>query len=1503
MTLEGTIAGLRYRRSRRSDAAPLARMMELGDAIGGGLPTPGVFRVFTERDFALLIETAMICVTAVRDVPSSEAAATATDKTEEVVAGFISLDDVPPNHSISGGAGQNSGDSNTQESVRAQMAAYIPIKKQEGPVTQANSLWLRMLLSPESAFLNSSTNCAPTGLSATGSKTLSGKTALSYSTPEITMDLLRVTLGSLSGVEHVFLSLGGPFACLSEIPGLSKLPSTVASSSTSSTTASVFHLGRAAVLPPLTMRQGRVEDYDDAVTLLVAGGPGIITRLPPQFYLEELLQAQDAQHKVIVAEDSVTHEVVGLACVRQLNLEEQQYLARFYNTDMLERLKPMNVDGSETAAAPAAPYHDSRAPSCTASIFFLYFNPHFEHSAYQLLPYIFLQFPLCDYAALQCTHAQRLPEPMVLQRFQYMPLRRYQPHNVRGEVTPPPDALWVCPRVSLEAEAGMQAQVAPLFGPAGAELWAAVMAQFGAPHAAPAAGSGVHAVLHQQQQKQQLRRNSTSTTAGGAGSILPGCSMELLSALREDLGIEASHEKTRQAAGPVPIGAVFALSWGLPAASSSPSSTAGRTVVGVLSVQPLSVGEMYALRANYDLDRFLSFNTAGSYDYTATDIFISAGEGPLRYRSAELPGLAVRFAYIRPAFRHHLKFFLREVLRQTRTEVLLNLTSVDASLCQTALLAFTYAPPRRVVEVEGTTTASKTITNNYAGGIDEDGDSEKSTIRIPEVNDVTPALARDKTASNAAAAAAGKEKEKDDERGNAANLALSSLFFTTRRLLSDERVRVHPRLVVVGASATALSMLYELFRVPYVELLNVTLIATDGIPPHPNQTIGDSVIARSRQQQIWQADTMGLLEREYMRLRLGDGINTTASLSIGANVVRVVQGTLIDIDTNLKYVQLENGVYEPYDHLILATGRQYIVPPAIRALQQQEARSTLDGVMALSGVLAEDKLRHALSELNQSNATSIANVVVYGSGLDAIATLSTMISVGFPAQRLVLCRPQPDGSSGVSSGGVFRDAACADAAMALFRVMGVTVLDGYGVSRLEFDDELLSSVMLASLSFERKAGDAVELPCSMIVCLEDKDIDHSVLSALTKRSIVFDGRVIVGTAYETSQPDVMAAGPVAMFSRRYGATESFETYSARDVGRDVAHVLLGRLGLEEFRRGGHDTHRSTLSETHPSTPDAKEDTLNGATATPNTTSSPSSSAASPQAADAAAAAAAHAPLPFYPSPVTRRVRMPCNYHYFSAVRGAAQFEPKDCIRLEYASTDMPAISLDDVPNTVTVSHGCGDDGEERALREMLIIFIHRRHRTVDGVVYFGNGTPPVHNYRALIGLPESLFHLEFRFNEALAKGGSSSSAGDSEEKSSASLDATTQRAGGGCGVLTAPIRNHRLDLVAYLRLPLFHPLLCEHFTTFFAQLRREVETVEEVNAERERVLREAQASGKLTPEDAAAQVAALTDTKTAFRYKVQLALLKYLHEGKDRRPQSMYLPGIERQVAMQRNAG
>lgn len=1411
MHLKSAFPNVYFRRTRRSDAPALADLMKLYDVTDGGIPTPGVFGAAAVAHFRAIIETSLLTLTAVQTIPEKKrkaagqqslassmksydaqlTAATSSEEEEESseaeerMVGFIALSDIPT----------------LDVSTMSTLLQVNIWSNATLSMTPQSTVWLRMLLAPPSAaFLAADEVVRGRGGCCAALKRGNSSVNASYTAVEMASELFRLSLGSLSGVEHVLALVGASYSCLKATggelittPNLSPAPPY-----------SLWHWDRSALIAPLLLRRGRIEDYDDIVALLVAGGPGIITVLPRDLYMEEVLQDQDHIHKVVVVEHTITHEVLGVACLRQVTLEEQNQMARLYEADSLQRFRPI----SHTLLPEVVPrksdagghpeildeLDDLESHNRLSSIFqidFLYFNPDYDGGAYQLLPYLFDQYPSCEYATLLLRHTI-LPEPLLLECFEYMPLRCYQPHNIRGELVPAPDGLWVCSRFAI-----------------------------GRVHVETANASAV------------LQRKITTHLLTTNDPMLD-TSVEAVEILQMDLREDAPS-----------TAAVFALVW---------SET--KVPVGVVSVTPLSVAEVYALRANYDLDRFIDFYAKGGFDYTATDISLTAEAGPLKYRTTEMAAVVVRAAFIRTAFKSHAKFLLREVLRLCSAEVVLTLTNPEAVAVHTLLSTLTMAPPRRVVENYGPLRSS-----GGAVGAAVDGNPGDLTPLKPSTNDI----------SNGSASSAAPPFTLAESEGFASlrSSALGSVFFTTRRYLGDERVRVHGRIVVVGASATTLSMLYQLLSVPYLQFSNLVLISTDGMPSHPNQV-----------PQQWEVDTMDLLEREYMRL-----------LFQNKNSVRVVRGAMVDIHTSLKFVQVDNGTYEPYDQLILATGRQYIIPPKLRALQQQDSRQSYNGIIALSGELAEERLRYALLEMEQSTNGMIANVVIYGSGLDAYAAISSMVSLGFPAQRLVLCRPQEKSP--------FADEACADAILALFRRMGISVLDGYEVSRLEYDEDSLSSVMLASSSPEGKSGDAVELPCSLIVCQEEQDIDGSVLSALTKRSIVFDGRVIVGNEYQTSDPSILAAGPVAMFTRRFGETENFDAFASRDVGRDVAHVILGKIGIVEFMCsmdtttafGGNGSPDSPTGATITDTLYAKVLQESGSAVALSRRRRQRSKG---EQRNSASVSGGEYPtyvstnlqdcLPVYQSPVARRLRLPCGYQYFSALQ-RSDFDPTKCIRLDSSTADMSTVPFEDVNNAQ--SGGQLPVGT----REMLVVYVNEETRHIEAILYIGNGLVEVHNYLALVGLPESLLHLRYRYDEALVADAS----GGTDTATLPSTMTTTP-------CLTVPPCCGRLHMISYLRLSHLQHVFSDKFLRFFAALREMARKEEQAVAVRTILLKERELRGTLSHAEVNTYVASLTDAKKELRHHVQLVLLKFLHEQKDCRSQEMYLPSIVKAMSARPSA-
>jgi hypothetical protein len=105
----------------------------------------------------------------------------------------------------------------------------------------------------------------------------------------------------------------------------------------------------------------------------------------------------------------------------------------------------------------------------------------------------------------------------------------------------------------------------------------------------------------------------------------------------------------------------------------------------------------------------------------------------------------------------------------------------------------------------------------------------------------------------------------------------------------------------------------------------------------------------------------------------------------------------------------------------------------------------------------------------------------------------------------------------------------------------------------------------------------------MLIYADEKDIDAHVLSALNKRSIVFDGRVIVESTYRTTDRDIYAAGPLAMFSRRFGPSQDFDIYNAQEVGDCLSETILGVLGIDEFAQFAEteEADRTVVSRNNP----------------------------------------------------------------------------------------------------------------------------------------------------------------------------------------------------------------------------------------------------------------------------------------------------------------------------------
>jgi hypothetical protein len=461
----------------------------------------------------------------------------------------------------------------------------------------------------------------------------------------------------------------------------------------------IYAVGRGEVIPELDLRVGVVEDYDDLIPMLNAGN-GIVTPVPEDLFLEELLQNQDERHAVIVAEDRATRRVVGLMCLRA-TYDEQQHAVKQYATDHFAKLKPM---------LPQSTHKGQQTGHNLVHIAFFFLNPAYENCAKQFVPRAFEAFPFAEYAMMYLPHAA--PVHPVLHDFAYIPIKKLQPSNVQGERLPLPEGMYLCCRYALEP---------------------VVVSRVQAAHE-----SAVTKMMTSQSELSQDQSEATCvafTQSVPVGNVAP-----------EDLPYRS-----------------FVLTW-------------RDTVIGVAVAKPCTIDEMYALRANFDVAQFVDFDPDGDNNYSASDIAADPLDAPLTYHRDTMPGLVLKYVYVKPPFRARIRFFLREVLRFSGGEVLLYPATTSTEVYQPMLAELVLAPPRRVLE-------------------------------FPQQE---PAEAADVE-------------------------ALMVLHFTTRKLLSDEKTQINARIVVVGSGTTGLAFIYSLLQLPYLHFSNIALISQDGMPEHPQQ--------------------------------------------------------------------------------------------------------------------------------------------------------------------------------------------------------------------------------------------------------------------------------------------------------------------------------------------------------------------------------------------------------------------------------------------------------------------------------------------------------------------------------------------------------------------------------------------------------------------------------------------------------------------------------------------
>ena len=196
-----------------------------------------------------------------------------------------------------------------------------------------------------------------------------------------------------------------------------------------------------------------------------------------------------------------------------------------------------------------------------------------------------------------------------------------------------------------------------------------------------------------------------------------------------------------------------------------------------------------------------------------------------------------------------------------------------------------------------------------------------------------------------------------------------ALFAFTNRIAAAPRVAVNARVVVVGATETALATVDRLASHPTAAFNNVALVAAGGgLVIQKNGGAGSAAY-----------DAAGV-----------------AKLALGSAAgAQVVDAEMTGLDRANKAVLLSDGTELPYDVLALATGHRD---------QTRVAMDAADDVPI-------ERLDDLVSNLTREEAAAIESVLVYGDTLEALGATRKLLSVGVRPEAVREIAPPSDGGA------------------------------------------------------------------------------------------------------------------------------------------------------------------------------------------------------------------------------------------------------------------------------------------------------------------------------------------------------------------------------------------------------------------------------------------------------------------------------------------------------------
>ncbi|VDM18506.1 unnamed protein product [Hydatigera taeniaeformis] len=431
-----------------------------------------------------------------------------------------------------------------------------------------------------------------------------------------------------------------------------------------------------------------------------------------------------------------------------------------------------------------------------------------------------------------------------------------------------------------------------------------------------------------------------------------------------------------------------------------------------------------------------------------------------------------------------------------------------------------------------------------------------------------------------------------------------AVYHISRNLIMEPKIVLNTRIVVVGASSTSLAFLERLTFASHIRFNNIVLLSPHGIP-------GDTEASENHRVPLF-------YPARYMqdRRRLGQ-------ISLHT-LVNIILGTLTAIDRRVRFRQLiqnrkaimiDGSREMPYDFLILSPGMQYHPPTPVgtdpkfvaekhcknlcdpimnytknkpkNLFLLNDEHSTVEAIEYVEKNLMPDTsnerhlsrkqslqtdmlLEDPCSEKKQKHSPEEGPIIIFGDCLDAYACVHGLLHMGVPSIRIIMMHPfkkndtndideqlktktKPQCHSLTSA---FDDYTVEAAVHEEMENSGVRIFKRCAFLHWNDDPTAVYVKEIEDVTFIIQ-GLEKRIRCVAFFSFVDRKIDYTFFKAVNDACLVFDKQLVIDANFHTSDPCIRAAGPATKFHRIcYNDKYTHALFNSLEVGKKLGDAFL-----------------------------------------------------------------------------------------------------------------------------------------------------------------------------------------------------------------------------------------------------------------------------------------------------------------------------------------------------------